>query len=133
MGTPLLAQSRDLDLELSNEDVDKIVGGEGSDIIEGGAGNDHLWGGNWSGDGEADTFVFAAGSGKDYVHDFEVGTDLIDLSHFGIDFETVKTATTDLGWATVIDLQTLNGGSNGDKIVLKSVSETELTEDSFLF
>ena len=113
--------------------VDKIVGGTGSDVIEGGAGDDHLWGGNWSSDGDADTFVFAAGAGKDYVHDFEAGIDLIDLSHFSIDFETVQNAMTDLGWATVIDLQMLDGGADGDKLVLKSVSETELTTDCFLF
>lgn len=113
--------------------VDKIVGGTGSDVIEGGAGDDHLWGGNWSSDGDADTFVFVAGSGKDYVHDFEAGIDQIDLSHFGIDFETVQNAMTDLSWATVIDLQMLDGGVDGDKIVLKSVSETEMTTDCFLF
>lgn len=113
--------------------TDKMVGGSGSDVIDGGQGNDNLWGGNWSGDGTADTFVFSSGTGKDYVHDFEGGLDLIDLSHFGTDIDTVKDATTDLGWATVIDLQRLGGGQDGDKVVLLSVDANELSVDSFLF
>lgn len=113
--------------------VDKIVGGAGADVIDGGAGNDHLWGGNWSGDDTSDTFVFAAGTGKDYVHDFEAGIDLIDLSQLATNIDAVKAATTDLGWATVIDMQMLDGAADGDKIVLKSVSEEDLLDNSFLF
>ncbi|MDA9207295.1 M10 family metallopeptidase C-terminal domain-containing protein [Octadecabacter sp.] len=121
------------DALLGGEGVDKIVGGQGTDTIEGGTGNDHLWGGDWSADGEADTFVFSSGTGKDYVHDFEAGMDLIDLSGFATNLDAVQNATTDLGWATVINLGMLDGGADGDKIVLKSVSETDLTSDSFLF
>ncbi len=113
--------------------IDKIVGGSGSDVIDGGQGNDNLWGGNWSGDGAADTFVFSSGTGKDYVHDFETDVDLIDLSHFATDIDAVNDATTDLGWATVIDLQKLDGGKGGDKIVLLSVDADALTFDSFVF
>lgn len=112
---------------------DKMVGGAGSDIIDGGQGNDNLWGGDWTGDDAADTFVFKSGTGKDYVHDFEKELDLIDLSHFGTDLDAVKEATTDLGWATVVDLQMLDGGKDGDKIVLLSVNANELTSDSFIF
>lgn len=113
--------------------TDKMVGGSGLDVIDGGQGNDNLWGGNWSGDGAADTFVFSSGTGKDYVHDFETDVDLIDLSRFGTDIDAVSDVTTDLGWATVINLQMLDGGHDGDKIVLLSVDANELTIDSFLF
>lgn len=113
--------------------VDKIVGGVGSDEIEGGAGNDHLWGGNWTGDNAVDTFIFESGSGKDYVHDFEAGIDMIDLSSFDTTLSAVQEATTDLGWATVIDLQQLDGGQAGDKIILKSVDADELTYTDFIF
>ena len=113
--------------------TDKMVGGTGSDVINSGQGNDNLWGGNWSGDNAADTFVFSSGTGKDYVHDFETDVDLINLSHFRTDMDAVKGATTDLGWATVIDLQQLDGGQDGDKIVLLSVDANELTFDSFVF
>lgn len=113
--------------------VDKIVGGTGSDIIEGGAGDDNLWGGHWTGDNKVDTFVFKAGSGKDYVHDFEAGTDLIDLSSYGVSFDEVAAVSTDLGWATIIDLQDLTGGVADDRIVLKSVDLDDLSADSFIF
>ncbi|WP_162617534.1 calcium-binding protein [Yoonia maritima] len=116
-----------------NAGVDKIVGGAGADTIEGGAGNDHLWGGNWAGDDTSDTFVFAAGSGKDYVHDFEVDHDLIDLSAFDVDMEDVQAATKDIGWCTIIDLQQLPGGCDDDRIVLKSVDAVDLSYDSFIF
>ncbi len=112
---------------------DKIVGGTGADTIEGGEGDDHLWGGHWSADGTTDTFVFNTGSGKDYIHDFEAETDLIDLSLLATTFDAVKSATTDLGWATVIDLGQLDSGEAGDKIVLKSVAEEDLSVDTFLF
>ncbi len=115
------------------EGTDKMVGGSGSDIIDGGQGNDNLWGGNWSGDDTTDTFVFSSGTGKDYVHDFETDVDLIDLSHFGTNLNAVNGVTTDLGWATAIDLQRLDGGQDGDRIVLLSVDANDLTFDSFVF
>jgi serralysin len=113
--------------------VDKIVGGAGSDVIEGGQGNDHLWGGNWSGDATADTFVFSAGSGKDYIHDFESEFDFIDLTHFVTSIDAIWDAVSDLGWATVIDLQMLDGAHDGDQIILKSVSAGDLSSDNFIF
>ncbi len=112
---------------------DKLVGGAGSDTIEGGRGDDQLWGGNWGMDGEADTFVFTSGSGKDYVHDFETEHDVIDLSAFNTTMEEVSSVTTDLGWATVIDLQQLDGGASNDRIVLSSVDASALGVDSFIF
>jgi serralysin len=112
--------------------VDKIVGGAGSDMIEGGQGNDHLWGGNWSADTAADTFVFTADSGKDYVHDFEAEFDFIDLSHFSTTFDAIWDVVVDLGWATVIDLQMLDGSQNGDQIVLKSVGADDLSLENFI-
>ncbi len=121
------------DQVIGGNGVDKIVGGAGSDVIEGGAGNDNLWGGNWGADSSADTFVFNSGTGKDYVHDFETGLDFIDLSGFDTSFEAVQKATTDLGWATVIDLSDLNGGQAEDKIVLMSVDAGNLTDSDFIF
>lgn len=44
---------------------DKIVTGQGRDLLDGGTGNDFLSGGL-----DADTFAFAAGSGRDTVTDF---------------------------------------------------------------
>ncbi|MEP1962629.1 calcium-binding protein [Tateyamaria sp.] len=121
------------DVLSGGEGVDKIVGGTGSDTIEGGKGDDNLWGGNWVDDATADTFVFSAGAGKDYIHDFETEFDLIDLSQFGTTFSAVSDVTIDHGWATVIDLQMLTGAQDGDRIVLMAVNADELSADSFVF
>ncbi|SOH94836.1 Ca2+-binding protein, RTX toxin-related [Monaibacterium marinum] len=112
--------------------VDKLVGGTGADVLNGGEGNDHLWGGQWSSDNDADVFVFEGGTGKDYVHDFETANDAIDLSAFDADFISVQEAMRDLGWATVIDLNKLSGGSEGDLVVLKSVDANDLSKENFL-
>ena len=111
---------------------DKLVGGAGSDTIEGGAGNDHMWGGNWWKDGSEDTFVVGAGGGKDMIHDFEAGTDKLDLSSYGLEFADIQNAMSDQGWATVIDLSQLTGGQTGDKLILKNVDAEELDESSFI-
>lgn len=120
------------DIMVGGDGADKIVGAAGRDVIDGGAGNDHIWGGSWSGDLDADTFVFSAGTGRDYVHDFKATTDAIDLSQFNTTIETVLTVTRDLGWATVIDLARLDGAQDGDRIVLSSVAAHELDSDNFI-
>ena len=62
---------------------DKINGGAGADRISGGLGRDILTGGTG-----ADIFVFATaadagdGTNRDFIADFESGTDLVDLSGF---------------------------------------------------
>ena len=112
---------------------DKRVGGLGQDTLEGGAGNDHIWGGDWAADGMQDVFVFKAGSGRDFVHDFEAGTDLVDLTFFETGMDAVLNAAQDKGWATVIDLAALDGGQAEDRLILKSVDLADLTQDSFIF
>ena len=111
---------------------DKLVGGTGSDTIEGGAGNDHIWGGNWWKDGSTDTFVVSSGTGKDMIHDFETGTDKLDLSSYGLEFSDLQAAMSDKGWATEIDLSQLSGGASGDKLILKNVDLEDLDESSFI-
>ncbi|MEL6610129.1 MAG: family 16 glycosylhydrolase [Pseudomonadota bacterium] len=111
---------------------DKLIGGKGRDILTGGAGTDHLWGGVWAADGKTDQFVFENGGGKDFVHDFEVGIDLIDLSAFFTTWAAVSGAFDDQGWATKIDLAAI-GGAIGDMVFLKDVNAADLTSDDFLF
>lgn len=53
---------------------DELRGMGGDDRLIDGRGNDFLWGGEG-----ADVFEFTADGRKDYIMDFEVGTDLIDL------------------------------------------------------
>lgn len=121
------------DLLVGGAGTDKMVGGTGSDTIESGAGNDHLWGGNWSKDDTADTFVFASGSGKDFVHDFEAEHDVLDLTAFGTALEDVRATAQDQGWATILNLSALDDGAAGDTVILKGVSLSDLDADSFLF
>ena len=113
-------------------DADKLVGGRGADTLHGGDGNDHLWGGNWWQDGDADTFITQAGSGRDMIHDFEVDHDVIDLSSYGIQYTDLQAHIQDQGWATVIDLSALTGGDSGDRLILKSVDPSDLDESNFL-
>jgi hypothetical protein len=94
--------------------------------------NDHMWGGNCSGDGASDTFVVSAGGGKDMIHDFEAGTDQIDLSSYGPTYTDLQGLMTDKGWATEIDLSGLEGARSGDKLIIKSVDPDDLDEESFI-
>ena len=112
--------------------ADKLVGGHGSDTIQGGAGDDHMWGGNWWKDNSADTFVAAAGGGKDIIHDFETEHDQIDLSSYGLEYSDLQAAIKDKGWATEIDLSKLTDGQQGDKLLLKSVDSDDLDESNFI-
>jgi Ca2+-binding RTX toxin-like protein len=73
------------DVLVGNGGNDTIVGGTGADKLTGGAGTDNLFGGNGSntGDGAADTFVFTAGWGTDFVYGFDDGIDKLDMTASG--------------------------------------------------
>ncbi|SNS82165.1 calcium-binding protein [Tropicimonas sediminicola] len=70
-----------------------ILQGDGSnDLLDGGKGNDQLTGGTYS-----DTFVFSKGYGKDVIHDFTPGEDLLDLGNAGFSkFAAVQDAAVEL-------------------------------------
>ena len=120
------------DTLIGGEGDDQLVGGKGQDVLQGGAGTDHLWGGKWAADGKTDKSVFGSGDGKDYVHDFEVGIDLIDLSSFVSSWATVASNLQDQGWATYLNLGHL-GAAWSDMIFLVGVQASTLSEDDFLF
>lgn len=68
---------------IGNAGTDRLFGGGGQDVLEGGAGRDLLTGG-----AGGDVFVFRSTAGmRDYILDFDHGTDLIRLegSAFGYD------------------------------------------------
>ena len=132
-GNDYLSGGTNNDVLIGGEGIDKIVGGTGSDVIRGGSGDDQIWGGNWSGDAEADTFVFEQNTGRDFVHDFEANHDIIDLSAFNTNMDAVLGASHDEGWATIIDLSQLDGGQAQDKIILRSVDLAALDIDNFSF
>lgn len=88
---------------LSGDDGnDKVYGGTGSDTLVGGLGSDSLTAGSDGskleggagrdllvGGAGQDVFIFATGSGRDTVIDFEVGLDKLVLD--GIDMKSVQT------------------------------------------
>ncbi|MFM7344878.1 MAG: calcium-binding protein, partial [Tagaea sp.] len=73
---------------------DTVDGGTGHDWLDGGAGDDRLTGGEgW------DRFIFASGSGRDTIADFEDGIDVVDLSGYrgakgeGLSFADLKVSS----------------------------------------
>ena len=64
---------------------DVIYNGPGADTAWGDIGDDTLWGGagdDWLVGGYgSDTFIFGADTGADFVEDFDVDEDILDLSH----------------------------------------------------
>ncbi|PYE83756.1 family 16 glycosylhydrolase [Pseudoroseicyclus aestuarii] len=110
--------------------TDHLVGGAGADRLAGGAGTDHLWGGSYGADGAADVFVFGAGSGKDYVHDYEAGLDRLDFGNLSGQVDLIMANSSDQGWAVKIDLAAA-GGEAGDVIYLKDVALEDLTAADF--
>lgn len=74
------------DILYGRSDNDVLLGGKGDDELNGFGGNDRLTGGegfdHLTGGAGQDTFMFTRGSGRDYVADYERGTDRIDLSGY---------------------------------------------------
>lgn len=66
------------DLLFGSDTANQMNGGSGADILFDGGGTDRLTGGSG-----ADTFVFAEDGSLDFVQDFEVGIDRLDLSALG--------------------------------------------------
>ena len=95
---------------------DSLSGGAGRDVLRGGAGDDRLEGGGgrdvMKGGGGADAFVFALGSGRDRVQDFDAETDdlVFDRALRGTLDITHKRGDTHITY-----------GDEGDKVVLKGV------------
>ena len=131
-GVDELYGHKDDDILIGGLGDDKLVGGVGEDILKGGAGLDNLWGGKFSGDSDTDTFVFEIGGGKDYVHDFTIDEDLIDLSDFNTDWATVSGIINPLGWATKLDFASI-GGDAGDMVFFFGLDGTTLDEQDFIF
>ncbi len=89
-----------------------------------------MWGGEFTADNALDTFVKQTGTGTDYIHDFEVNADVIDLSAYNISFHDLQGAMQDVGWATQIELTGFSGQVD-DRIYLKNVEPKQLDESNF--
>ncbi|MFC0685479.1 family 16 glycosylhydrolase [Novosphingobium clariflavum] len=98
-----------------------IVGNEYDQQLDGGKGNDVLVGG----DG-ADTFIISAGNGSDVIQDFTSGLDQIRLGGYGITaFSQIKSIASQVGADTVLNF------ANGEKLVLRGVTASNLTSGDF--
>jgi len=70
---------------------DVLKGGIGNDFLRGGSGDDRLWGGSGR-----DTFVFDTTEGRDRIHDFRSGEDLINLK--AIDANVGRPGDQEFSW-----------------------------------
>jgi len=102
-GADVIFGGADNDTLRGEDGNDKITGGTGADDLFGGAGNDSLTAGSdgslldggtgndilGGGAGE-DVFVFATGSGRDSVVDFDLGRDVLRLDGINTDLVVVQ-------------------------------------------
>lgn len=125
------------DTLLGGSKNDELYGGRGDDLLDGGWDDDLLNGGRGddelTGGAGADTFVFGRNVGLDIVTDFELGTDRIDLSHFGLadlaDLDAKGGLIAQQGSAR-IDMGALGGSGS---VLLENVSAGALGDGDFLF
>ena len=104
---------------------DELTGGNGVDELHGGRGDDLLNGGSG-----ADTFVFTLNAGFDVVVDFQNGTDLIDVSAFGLaGFAGLLPAILNAGGDALIDLAALGG----EGLLIFEGASGQLDAADFLF
>jgi Ca2+-binding RTX toxin-like protein len=108
---------------------DRLLGGDGNDSLSGGSQNDFLDGGKGNdrlrGDSGADTFLFALGSGRDLVVDFQDNVDTIRISRsLG-----VATATEALAHAVQSGANVVFTFGNGDVLVVAGVTKAQLADD----
>jgi Ca2+-binding RTX toxin-like protein len=77
--TPFGVGNELANLIIGNASANTLLAGAGNDTLDGGAGTDILWGQ----DG-ADTFRISKATGIDIIADFQLGTDKLDLSAWGL-------------------------------------------------
>jgi Ca2+-binding RTX toxin-like protein len=102
--------------------ADWVRGDANANVINLGAGDDWMAGGAGK-----DTFVFAKGDGKDWINDFSVTDDTLDLRAYG--FASKEDALShfvahDVGAAFVFE---------GAEIILKDVNINQAADLSILF
>lgn len=117
---------------------DDVRGGNGNDAVFGGVGSDTLFGNNgndrlkgFSGNDEltggagSDVFMFSDATEIDVIHDFQNGTDMIEIDATGIDTIANLTISYAGGNATVL--------YNTSRIVMEGVTTGQLDASDFTF
>ncbi len=97
---------------------DYLYGLSGNDTLDGGAGTDRLYG-----DTGADVYVLKTGSGLDIVYDFDVASDRINIEGIGSDSMSLL-----MYKGVDAEIRT----SSGDRMVLRNIDVTDLTEENFI-
>ena len=105
---------------------DTLHGEGGDDRLHDGRGRDEMWGGSG-----ADVFVFTKDRSLDKIMDYELGTDLIDLSDYPLLYHISDLVITPTADGAIIDV-------NGDLIEIHStdgqpLQATDFLQDYFLF
>ena len=122
------------DTILGGDGADFLIGNGGNDTIDGGAGDDLLFGGFGTdvltgGEG-ADVFVTALGfgTGAEFITDFEIGVDTIDVTIFGVfgNFDDILTNSAQVGSSVVI-----TDATTGDTLTLLDVNLSDLSAGDF--
>ncbi|RMA43301.1 hypothetical protein D9R08_06740 [Rhodophyticola porphyridii] len=105
-------------------------GGDGDDEITDASGLETMTGG-----AGADVFVLVAGDGaEDIITDFEVASDRIDLSAWGVQwFDQLTIATTPTDTAGFVDVQISYSGESVALVTLSDADAANLTSSSFVF
>jgi Ca2+-binding RTX toxin-like protein len=83
------------DTIIGSEGQDTLGGGPGDDVLDGGPGKDMLYGHEGK-----DRFVISEGEGKDEIHFFEQGLDVIQIKHAG---GKLALAETEDGYSVSLD------------------------------
>ncbi|MEZ5946332.1 MAG: M10 family metallopeptidase [Hyphomonas sp.] len=102
--------------------IENAIGGSGNDTITANSANNQLTGGAGN-----DRFVFAPNGGTDSIMDFQVGSDLVDLTAF--DSAAALNAfqqSTQVGNDTQITV-------NGQTIILVGITSNALSQSNFVF
>jgi len=106
---------------MGGEGNDWLLGQKGNDRIDGGAGFDWIHGGEGN-----DVFVFSKGSDTEYVLDFRIGEDKIELSGFdGVTVADLLATANDNFWCTTLSV-------GDDHLILNWVQGSDLSADDFI-
>jgi len=106
---------------IGSDHDDTLVGNKIANKIHSGGGNDTITGGSG-----ADIFSFDIGDGIDRITDFDVGTDLIDLSTSGVEFSEISIV--DESNSVRVTYSTALRG----EVVIDGVTASQLTQASFI-
>ena len=100
---------------------DRLNGGAGADIILDGAGSDRMWGG-----AGADIFVLSGDGENDFIEDFELGVDRIDMSDMGRFYSFEALAFQSKNYGAII-------GFGGETLTIKTVGKVRLEAEDFQY